>query len=332
MLPSSLLITSFVLFLPLDPQQNDNDTNSDGSDVSEDEETSSFKPKIALEEEDDDDTNTEGIYHPPRHQAVPFELDNERALLKAERLLQKQRDRLSRSELTQVIKSQFTDAPEEEDVRGGALLGKQSEASRKLAQQDAAQQELEESHMIRFTVGKKEKKLRTKMRRDELSNLNVISGGFGTVGAGIDDAFGNDNDGSGDDMLSGVKRKKSRKSSGDRYTPQDGGEGSYKMKGMRKRKVEILNDGSSKRGGSGKKKKKGATNTYQKSLYGGRQDGSSMVMCVSMRRGNVTLYKLPWTDQFKINKVKRSMKKQNPSPNLLQSTSRIHTYLVALAM
>jgi len=141
-----------------------------------------------------------------------------------------------------------------------------------LAQQDAAQQELEESHMIRFTVGKKEKKLRTKMRRDELSNLNVISGGFGTVGAGIDDAFGNDNDGSGDDMLSGVKRKKSRKSSSDRYTtPQDGGEGSYKMKGMRKRKVEVLNDGSSsKRGGSGKKKKKGATNTYQKSLYGGR--------------------------------------------------------------
>ncbi len=52
--------------------------------------------------------------------------------------------------------------------------------------------------MIRFTVGKKEKKLRTKMRRDELSNLNVISGGFGTVGAGIDDAFGNDDDGSGD--------------------------------------------------------------------------------------------------------------------------------------
>ena len=96
-----------------------------------------------------------------------------------------------------------------------------------------------------------------------------ISGGFGTVGAGIDDAFGeNDNDGSGDDMLSGVKRKKSRKSSGDRYTPQDGGEGSYKMKGMRKRKVEVLNDGGSKRGGSGKKKKKGATNTYQKSLYG----------------------------------------------------------------
>ena len=139
-----------------------------------------------------------------------------------------------------------------------------------MAQQDAAQQELEESHMIRFTVGKKEKKLRTKMRRDELSNLNVISGGFGTVGAGIDDAFG-ENDGSGDDMLSGVKRKKSRKSSSDRYTPQDGGEGSYKMKGMRKRKVEVLNDGSSsKRGGSGKKKKKGATNTYQKSLYGGR--------------------------------------------------------------
>lgn len=257
-------------------QQNDNDTksdNSDGSDVSEDEETSSFKPKIALEE-DDDDANTEGIYQPPRHQAVPFELDNERALLKAERLLQKQRDRLSRSELTQVIKSQFTDAPEEEDVRGGALLGKQSEASRKLAQQDAAQQELEESHMIRFTVGKKEKKLRTKMRRDELSNLNVISGGFGTVGAGIDDAFGNDNDDSGDDMLSGVKRKKSRKSSSDRYTPQDGGEGSYKMKGMRKRKVEVLNDGgsSSKRGGSGKKKK-GATNTYQKSLYGGSGGG-----------------------------------------------------------
>ena len=255
-------------------KNNDGDSNEesdeDNASDEEDDETSAYKPKIALEKEDKDTD----VYQPPRLQSVPFELDNERALLKQERLLQKQRDRLSRSELTQVIKSQFTDAPEEEDIRGGALLGKQSEASRKIAQRDATIQEFEESQMIRLTMGKAEKKQRKKMIRDELSNLNVLSSGLGNVVAGVDEAFGNDNeeDDNGDigsfGDIGGERRGKRRSS--DRYRGgDDGGEGSFKTKGMRKRKVEVL-DGS--RGGvkkhQSKKKKKGASNTYQKSLYG----------------------------------------------------------------
>lgn len=254
-------------------KNNDGDSNEesgeDNASDEEDDETSAFKPKIALEKEDKDTD----VYQPPRLQSVPFELDNERALLKQERLLQKQRDRLSRSELTQVIKSQFTDAPEEEDIRGGALLGKQSEASRKIAQRDATIQEFEESQMIRLTIGKAEKKQRKKMIRDELSNLNVLSSGLGNVVAGVDEAFGNDNEEDDNDDIGDIGGgRRGNRRSGDRYRGGDGGndgEGSFKTKGMRKRKVEVLDgsrDGVKKH--QSKKKKKGASNTYQKSLYG----------------------------------------------------------------
>lgn len=260
--------------------QPNNDNDSDGDDdsnVSEDDkETLSSKPKISLEKDDDDNNNT-GVYQPPRLNSVPFELDNERQLLKQQRLLAKQRDKLSRSELTQVIKSQYTDAPEEEDVHGGALLGSQSEKSRKVSQRDANIQEFEENQMIRLTMSRSEKKERKKMRRDEMSNLNVLSGGFGY--AGVEDAFGegggNDSDDDGGlNKMSTMKRSSSggRHSGGGGDVGGGGRDGSYKTKGMRKRKVEVLDDSGS---GSKRKssKKKGASNTYQKSLYGGGGGG-----------------------------------------------------------
>ena len=160
-------------------------------------------------------------------------------------------------------------------MHGGALLGSQSEKSRKVSQRDANIQEFEENQMIRLTMSRVEKKERKKMRRDEMSNLNVLSGGFGY--AGVEDAFGggggNDSDG-GLDKMSTMKRSSSggRHSGGGGDVGEGGRDGSYKTKGMRKRKVEVLDDSGngSKRKSS---KKKGASNTFQKSLYGGGGGG-----------------------------------------------------------
>lgn len=44
------------------------------------------------------------------------------------------------------------------------------------------------------------------------------------------------------------------------------------MKGMRKRRVDVMGNEPSG-GGGGRSKKKGAMNTYQKSLYGKGGDG-----------------------------------------------------------
>lgn len=215
------------------------------------------RAKIFLDKEDNKTvpSSTSNVYQPPRLQSVPFELDNsDRAARKHERNLEKKRERQSRSELTQVIKSQFTDAPEEEDARGGALFGLQSDRSRKISSRNAELEAFEEGHMMRLSVGRKEKKERKRMMREEMSNLGAIADGLGNVVAGVDDAFGGGGGG-------GRKRMTTT------------GESAYKTKGMRRRKVDVIDHE-----GVARKKKKsakngGATNTYQKSLYGGGGGG-----------------------------------------------------------
>ena len=213
------------------------------------------RTKIVLDKEEDSSSN---VYQPPRLQSVPFELDNsDRIARKHDRNLEKKRERQSRSELTQVIKSQFTDAPEEEDARGGASLGLQSDRSRKISSRNAELEAFEEGHMMRLSVGRKEKKERKRMMREEMSNLGAIADGLGNVVAGVDDAFG------------GGGNRKRRTAFSDGGAGHGGSQEEYKTKGMRRRKVDIIDHG-----GIAKKKKKsakngGATNTYQKSLYGG---------------------------------------------------------------
>ncbi|KAL7530479.1 hypothetical protein ACHAWF_003387 [Thalassiosira exigua] len=223
-------------------QTNGNESDSDGEDGSNIVGGAS-KSKIALEK-DDEVGPSGGVYQPPRLQSVPFELDNERIVARERRRLEKERERLSRSELAAVVRSQLTDAPDVEDVRGGAMLGTQSEKSRKIAARDADIQEFEESQMIRLTMGKEEKRARKKMMREEMSNLGAISGGLGNVVAGVNDAFGDDTGRS--------------ESDDDRF----------KTKGMRKRKVEIFHEQSRPLHTKKKKKKKGGSNVYQKTLYG----------------------------------------------------------------
>lgn len=216
-----------------------NDDGKDDDDIS--------KCKIGLDA-DDADAQSSNVYKAPRLQSVPFALENEQKMAQIETQRNKQRDRMQRSELAEVVRAQFTDAPEEEDIRGGAMLGKQREVSRKLAARDADIQEFEETQMIRLTMGKKEKKERKKMMREEMSNLGALSE-FGNITAGVDNAFGGDDEGE-----------------------RSQGGGSYKMKGMRKRKVEVFDDArpsSTKKKVSSKKKSK-QSNQFQNALYGRR--------------------------------------------------------------
>ncbi|KAL7517637.1 hypothetical protein ACHAWX_002544 [Stephanocyclus meneghinianus] len=213
----------------------------------DDDEFNSSKPDVMLEKDD----NQPGVYQPPRLQAMPFEM-NEHKHEKEERLRKKQRDRMQRSELAEVVRAQFTDAPEEEDIRGGALLGQQREISKRLAQREADVAEFEEAHMIRLTMGKKEKKERKRIMREEMSNLGAIAD-LGNVVAGVDDAFG-------DGSRSGRSRGGSK-----------GGNAAFVTKGMRKRKVEVLDHEMGAQGQRGGGRSKGTSNSFQKALYGGRK-------------------------------------------------------------
>ena len=226
---------------------NANETSGNGEDGgSDNDDDISTEGKIDLEV-DDADAQSSNVYKAPRLQSVPFALENEQKLAQMENQRNKNRDRMQRSELAEVVRAQFTDAPEEEDIRGGAMLGKQREVSRKLAARDADIQEFEETQMIRLTMGKKEKKERKKMMREEMSNLGALSE-FGNISAGVDDAFGGADEGG-----------------------RSQGSGSYKMKGMRKRKVEVFDDtrpSSTKKKASKKKSKQ--SNQFQNALYGRR--------------------------------------------------------------
>ena len=94
-------------------------------------------------------------------------------------------------------------------------------------------------------MGKKEKKERKRMMREEMSNLGAISE-LGNIAAGVDDAFG--------------EEYKGRKAQGG---------SSFKTMGMRKRKVEVFDEARpSNKKKSRNSKSKRSSNQFQNALYG----------------------------------------------------------------
>lgn len=156
---------------------------------------SSKRSKRGNDSDDDDGTGKKNaIYQPPRLAAVPF-AEREKAEEKAERALARQRRRMRQSELLQTLRAaDGTDRPEEEDLDGGAALGKQKEAARRMAEREAEKTKFEEEMMVRLTQSRKEKKARGRMMREEQSNLGAIAD-LGRLAAGVADAFGGSDDG-----------------------------------------------------------------------------------------------------------------------------------------
>lgn len=141
-------------------------------------------------EDADNDNNKQktGVYKAPRLASVPF-IEKEKQTDKEERILKRQRDRMRKSEVLSTLRASFGDAPEEDDVSGGAALGKQRETSRRFNEKMQQREEFEEDNMIRITMSRKEKKMRKKIMREEHSNLNTIAD-IGNITAGVTAAFG----------------------------------------------------------------------------------------------------------------------------------------------
>ena len=131
---------------------NHDDNDEDGDDNSDKEvkDYDGSSNKIFLEKKDDNN-NTNNIYQPPRHQSMPFDYNidstnQERLHYKKQEQINKQRSHALQSELTSIIKSSIltNDQPDEEDVHGGALVGYQSNKSRKVIAHEKEVQEYEE--------------------------------------------------------------------------------------------------------------------------------------------------------------------------------------------
>ena len=187
-----------------EPSDVDDDDNSDDDDddlraakaVARTGSSSANKKKrgSAGHDSDDDDDTKNAIYQPPRLAALPF-AEREKAEEKAERALARQRRRMRQSELLQTLRAaDGTDRPEEDDLDGGAALGKQKEAARRMAEREAEKTKFEEEMMVRLTQSRKDKKARGRMMREEQSNLGAIAD-LGRLAAGVADAFGGSDDG-----------------------------------------------------------------------------------------------------------------------------------------
>jgi len=204
--------------------------------------------------DDDDDGKKDAIYQPPRLAAVPF-AEREKAEEKAERAMARQRRRMRQSELLQTLRAaDGTDRPEEDDLDGGAALGKQKEAARRMAEREAEKTKFEEDMMVRLTQSRKEKKARGRMMREEQSNLGAIAD-LGRLAAGVADAFGGSDDGGDSDGGGGLTGMVSGGGGSGRYENgkrRRGGDNYAEMHGEPKRRM------------SGMK----GSNTHQRALYG----------------------------------------------------------------
>lgn len=200
-------------------------------------------------EADDPASSNEGqLYRAPRLVAVPF-TEREKKSAREEHLLKKERNRMLKSELLSTLRSSYGEAPEEEDFGGGATLGKQREAAQRLSDRDRERTEFEENTMMRLTTSRKEKKMRNKIMRDEVSNLNAIAD-LSNLTAGVSAAFGDSKQHSSRGGFKHQDEKAQRHSNGKRRRVDDG-----------------ESHGTGQRN-STKKNRQGAKNSFQRALYG----------------------------------------------------------------
>jgi U3 small nucleolar ribonucleoprotein protein LCP5 len=125
------------------------------------------RSKISEEPEEDD-----GVYRAPRMSAVPYTHDQVDKQAERDK---RERRRMRAGEMAQTLRSQYGEAPETDDIRGGSEVGKQREAARRMADKEAEQTRFEEETMVRMTVSRKDKKEKKRLLRDENSNLAAIS-------------------------------------------------------------------------------------------------------------------------------------------------------------
>ena len=112
--------------------------DDDNSDEDNDEFEFAKEPKksVAVAKPMENQGERAMIYKPPRLSAAPFH-EKEKSEAKVARMKKSDMEKMKKSELMQTIKAQFSDKPEEDDLRGGANVGKQREAARRYAERVA---------------------------------------------------------------------------------------------------------------------------------------------------------------------------------------------------
>lgn len=158
-----------------DHDQDDGSSGGESESVDRDEDLKRAKQTVSASRKGnvkDDSDETPGLYRAPRLTAVPYTLDK---VDRNAELEKRQRRRLRASELARALRTEFGDAPEQDDIHGGTEVGKQREAARRLAEKEAEKTRFEEDAMVRLTTTRKEKKERQKLMRAETSNLTAIA-------------------------------------------------------------------------------------------------------------------------------------------------------------
>lgn len=153
-----------------DPDNFASNNNNDDDDA----DLAAARMTLALSKEKRVDRNEEesNIYKAPRLAAVPYTHDKVDRDKEREK---RQRRRMRASEVAQTLRAQFDEAPEQEDLHGGAELGFQREAAQRVAQRAADKEKHEEDNFVRLVTKRTERKERERVLRQETSNLSAIS-------------------------------------------------------------------------------------------------------------------------------------------------------------
>lgn len=195
------------------------------------------------DDDDDDDMEEGGVYRAPRLTSVPYTHDKMDKEAEKER---RQRRKMRASELAQTLRAQYGEAPEQEDTRGGAQLGQQREAARRMAEREMEKTRYEEDNMVRLVTSRKEKKDRKRLMREENSNLAAIA-----------------------DLGNLVRESRFGDQPKTSETTEDAFESKRHANGKRKKHL-IDSDGKIMSG----RKSMSAKNSLQEALFGGRGGGS----------------------------------------------------------
>lgn len=172
------------------------------------------------------------IYRAPRLTSVEYLEKREKKQQERERIEEKRRQKMRKSELLQTLRSSFGETPEEEDIDGGARVGSNSTSrARELADKEAERIAYEEDAMVRLTITRKEKKERNRILHEEKSNLRALSD-LGNLTTGISafiESSSNFNDedplNEGSELLEDNYKQKRRHANGRRKRSNSFGDG-----------------------------------------------------------------------------------------------------------
>eukprot|EP00545_Synedropsis_sp_CCMP1620_P009607 CAMPEP_0119003830 /NCGR_PEP_ID=MMETSP1176-20130426/790_1 /TAXON_ID=265551 /ORGANISM="Synedropsis recta cf, Strain CCMP1620" /LENGTH=382 /DNA_ID=CAMNT_0006955467 /DNA_START=38 /DNA_END=1186 /DNA_ORIENTATION=- len=187
------------------------DDDDDDSDDNVDDDLAAARATLKLAGSEKNKEQDDGVYRAPRLAATPYPASG--GATNDEEKQKRFTKKLRATELAKTLREQYGDAPEQEDLHGGADLGRQREASRRLHEIEKEKTKFEEDNMVRLTTSRKQKKEKRRLMRAETSNLSAISD-LGNLTRSVSVAFdekpSRGSMDSPDDMVRGSKKKKIR--------------------------------------------------------------------------------------------------------------------------